>query len=160
MFHRRHKLITQQAVIWLMAVLFVMPGTFSTVCCCSAVHGCFVSVPRTPCHCDDHSISTLPSAAEDSGGCLAIFATQPPHILQSCPCSDNCPCRCHEGGEQPVQQLLIRSTSREEFSTGSPLAEAIGFVDSNRHAPVALCPEPAMATSALQRCISLSRFTI
>ncbi len=146
MFTRHHKPLAHQAVIWLMAVLFALPLSFLVTCPCSA---------------SDCDTCPRQSVARDSAGCDVCLPTSPQTAaFPFCGCPDDCPCRCNNDRQQPVQPVVSYQDSQDDLAPSLLLTEAIGVVDVDSHAMGASCSPTAAANSALERCISLSRLTL
>ena len=149
MSYRHHNPIVLRAVIWLMAALFMLPASFSTAC------PCLDTLQHLDCDCDG-----CPSQSQQIE--TSYFSSS--HVLSSqqpiCPCTNDCPCRCSHGSPQPIHSAVNRLDSQDDLESIAIQTEPIWFIGLDSCPAASSCPFSIAAPSALQRCISLSRFTL
>lgn len=150
MLYRYQKSIAQRAAIWLLAALFALPASFSPACPCSA------KGQETVCDCDECMRQPSQFVEEESVSCCNMTATP---LVPLCPCEENCPCRCQEN-QQPIRSVVLRQDSQDDLRAGEVQTEAVGVVELSLRSSAVSSPTSAKALSALQRCISLSRFAL
>lgn len=152
MLYRRHNQFPQRAVVCLLAVLFALPASIVPSCACSAT-GQYRS-----CDCDDCPCPSFQIVGDDS--CCRVSTSSLLGGFPLCRCTDNCPCSCNHNGQRSTQPVLNRQDSQDDLDSGDLRTESIGFVGLNSQSLAESCFPTAAPASALQRCISLSRFTL
>ena len=154
MFNRHHKLIARRAALWLLAVLFAMPVSFCASCsclaeCCLSAHG------DAACTCDESKHT--PCSNECAGSHIIALS---PLLSPLCGCGDDCPCECRRSDEVSTIAVVNRQDEQKEFLSINACVETMAR-NTPRCSSVAVSTLPTdVATSALQCCISLSRFIL
>ena len=143
----RYKPIYRQAILWL-AVWFASPASFCPACPCSTA--------------DTQICCGKPIGFDDGDACAgcrqAADSSLSPRF--SCPCTDECPCHC-KCDEDHASRVSIRSITVVDHLQFGELAKQTSELAASTHhhlsgSDVQLAP----ACTALQRCVSLSRFAL
>lgn len=158
MLYRHHQTTAQRAVIWLSAILFAVPVSFSAFCPCSCTCPSSVTAQRPICECGE--CPSFAFAADVGAGCHGIAPSTLLPSFSPCPCTDNCPCRCNHNSQRHNEYVSSRQDSQDDLDSGDVPSGPARFVGLNLHSLASSWSSPAAPASALQRCISLSRFTL
>ncbi len=142
------KAITKSASIWLMAIVLALPSP--SFGCCSCSHD-ELRLDRACCNCTDLAPST------DAIDCRNCETSEHCCATPHCRCPDNCACHRAAGGRTSLLQRLVAD---EDASTES----VSQIVPPDRHretySPLPIDTSTFVTTSALERCIDLSRFQL
>ena len=137
-----------------MAILFAMPVAFSAPCSCADTCSCLADGDGV-CTGDECEHT---SCASKFAGCQVIMLS--PLQTPLCGCENDCPCECRRGDEVSTLAELNWQNDRKKFVSIDSCVETV-----TQGTPSSSCVAVSkllifVATSALQRCISLSRFTL
>lgn len=148
MITRYYKPIPKPVIVWLMAIVLALPSPSYSCCTCShdelrLIRDC----------CNSTSLAPWTNAI----GCCDCEATDHGCSAPHCGCLDNCACHRADGGRA---SLLKRLVADEDVSANG--LSSIGPPDRHRetYSPLPIDTSTFVTTSALERCIDLSRFQL
>lgn len=148
-------------MIWLLAVLFALPASVGAACSCetAGLRAC----------CGSDSLvdgQSLPIGALKSVevsrrrcGCTNGSASLSRSFPLSC-CPRDCPCQCDDNDPTVVVSFLRGQDSREDAKLVTLCRERGRFKACQTLAFGVLLAPPVRPTSALDRCVLLSRFLL
>lgn len=151
----QHKPICRRAILWFMAVWLALPGSSCLACPCSTTGNRVCS--------DTEAIrgDTVDGTVDACAVCrhtadLSVLAG----VSCPCPCTDDCPCSCR-CADKRTARLVVRS---------NPVGDQLHLCVLATHLAVPASAtlergpdfesQQAVACTALQRCISLSRLAL
>lgn len=143
----------QRAIPWLMTVAFILPASISASCSCSA------AAKLDTCSCVDDSPSSIWLVGKQ---CCCCQASDFPQLLsfQLCCCQGHCPCRCNNECHRPANFVVNQRGLQIEFDLIEVRIESSSFVGLKSRVQSTFTSAFVEPASALQRCISLSRFLL
>ncbi len=161
MLKRRLKRIARAAMIWLLMAMFAMPTSLVRICPCTSVSG------ESQCECcalvNENAMTQQVNCCHDSHpsrSCETVAERECGIDLLVCHCTGHCPCQCDERNGHAT----IDSNRTVPEQTAE---RAIAVVTRLLHSPQLqircsrISDSPILhATTAQQRCATLSRFLI
>ena len=156
MWTTRH--VAARTLLWLAAMTVPLQGLAATSCGCGGVGGNAES-PQGCCSVDDANHKTCCCAQKRSA---THSCCQPADNQQSsgCTCDVNCSCR-NQSPRTPATPPVENETPTDKIASESLAANPVTIVcihsDTRR---LDAAPSHALALDALDRCVSLCRFTL
>lgn len=146
------RLSARRAMIWLIAILSVVPTSLALICPCS--------IAGFSCACDECPQPAVHASTCTPCGCRVVPPSRSIGNMPVCPCPDNCPCYCHEDNRLFVAGQVSRFEPGNDLESTGFLTGITQLIDIRSRPEIRLGSPQAYTPSALERCATLSRFVL
>ena len=154
--HYQHRPFSRRAILWLMTLWFALPFSCGSPCYCGVVG------ERVCCDSGLRPLESEPGAMGQRAGCRDASNSALLSGVTFCPCTGDSKgpsrCECHDNRRE--QPLTSSKVVRHQVGPSSVATQPVTSLSLTEHRVQGSFPRQTLALSALQRCVSLSRFAL